>query len=216
MKPWQEAMAHYAPGGGYGKGVEAGLTRGKKKALSSGMQSLVSSGMAGTTMAAGLGGKYEEEVAAPTRAGVESTRAQAIAGLKVGMAGALQSSSEAAANRSLQLRMANMQNRLGYAGLRSRSSGGGGEQTSPQQNRRTQLPTHEERIPSPYGTASGGNGGYRSPTPSPAGQPMYGASGTGMYLGGGQSLRPDQVDFKSSAHSSKYTDADLLRIARGG
>lgn len=98
---WEQAMAYYAPGGGYGKGVEAGLERGRTKALASGMQSLVSAGLSNTTMPAGLGKKYEEEVAMPARAQVESTRAQAIAGLKAGFAGALQSGYESAAGRAL-------------------------------------------------------------------------------------------------------------------
>ena len=82
----QAAMDRYKPGGSYGAGVEAALGRGRTQTLSSGMQNLVSSGLAGTTMAGGLGKKYEEEVAAPTRAGVESVRAERISGLQVMLA----------------------------------------------------------------------------------------------------------------------------------
>ena len=152
-KMWEEAIAHYAPGGGYGKGVEAGLERGRTKSLASGMQSLVSAGLSNTTQAAGLGKKYEEEVAAPTRAGVESQRAQAIASLKAGMAGAMQSGYESAANRSTSLAgMYNFDQNFNQTPSMRRTS----PQQSPQQ--RTQLPTHEDRIPSPYGTAR--RGGY--------------------------------------------------------
>ncbi len=101
-KSWKAALAQYAPGGGYGKGVEAGLERGRTKAVSSGMQSLVSSGLAGTTMAAGLGKKFEEEVADPARARVEETRAQAIANLQAGFAGAEQRGFETAEDRALR------------------------------------------------------------------------------------------------------------------
>ncbi len=102
---WEKALAHYKPGGGFGAGVEAGLERGRVKSTASGMQNLVSAGLAGTTMAAGLGKKYEEEVAAPTRARVESARAEAISGLQAGMAGAEQRGYETAADRAFQMQM---------------------------------------------------------------------------------------------------------------
>ena len=106
---WEQAIAQYGPEGGYGKGVEAGLKRGGTQAVASGMQSLVSSGLASTTMAAGLGKKYEEEVAAPARARVEETRAAAIANLQAGLAGAEQRGFETAEDRALRERLANLQ-----------------------------------------------------------------------------------------------------------
>ena len=51
----RKAKEQYAPGGGFGTGVEAAIERGRKKALASGMQHLVGAGLAGTTMAGGLG-----------------------------------------------------------------------------------------------------------------------------------------------------------------
>ncbi|GAI23362.1 unnamed protein product, partial [marine sediment metagenome] len=98
----QRAMAYYAPGGGYGAGVEAGLERGRTRAVAGGMQSLVSAGLAGTTMAAGLGKKYEEEVAMPARARVEETRAGAISGLEAMKAQIIQGATESARSRALQ------------------------------------------------------------------------------------------------------------------
>lgn len=106
---WEQAIAGYGPEGGYGKGVEAGLKRGKTQAVASGMQSLVSAGLAGTTMAAGIGKKYEEEVATPARARVEETRAIAIANLKAALAGAEQRGYETAEDRALRERLANLQ-----------------------------------------------------------------------------------------------------------
>lgn len=88
---YDKALAYYAPGGAYGSGVEAGLTRGRKKSTASGMQNLVSAGLAGTTMAAGLGKKYEEEVAAPTRARVEETRVGQMSAIEMAMANMKQS-----------------------------------------------------------------------------------------------------------------------------
>lgn len=117
------ALAQYAPGGGFGKGVEAGLERGRVKAMASGMQHLVGAGLAGTTMAAGLGKRYEEEVAMPARAGVEERRAQAISGIRMAEAGmefqageaGLQrgfQAGQAGAQRSLQQYIANLQANL--------------------------------------------------------------------------------------------------------
>ncbi|KKN46593.1 hypothetical protein LCGC14_0671430 [marine sediment metagenome] len=114
------AKAQYQPGGGFGKGVEAGLERGRVKAVSAGMQNLVSAGLAGTTMAGGLGLRYEEEVAAPTRASLEGERARAISGIEMQEAGmgfqagqaGLQrgfQAGESAASRSLQTYIAQLQ-----------------------------------------------------------------------------------------------------------
>lgn len=64
----------YAPGGAFGAGHEAQLGRAKEKDVSSGMQALVGSGLAGTTQAAGLGKKWEEEVGAPARLKLEDLR----------------------------------------------------------------------------------------------------------------------------------------------
>lgn len=102
---FEKAIAQYAPEGGFGKGVEAGLERGRVKAVASGTQSLVSAGLAGTSVVAGLGKKYEEEVAAPTRAGVESERAQQISSLQAAYAGMEQGAYESSQNRALQLSM---------------------------------------------------------------------------------------------------------------
>lgn len=108
----QRAKAYYAPGGGFGKGVEAGLERGRVKAMASGMQGLVSAGLAGTTMAGTLGKKYEEEVGAPTRLGVEERRAQAISGIEMAQAGMGFQAGQAGAQRSLQMYLADLQTSL--------------------------------------------------------------------------------------------------------
>jgi hypothetical protein len=100
-KALKSARKQYAPGGGFAKGTEAALKRGGKKAIAGGMQSLVSSGLASTSMGAGLAKKYEEEVAAPTRAGVESQRASALAGIDTLSAQMEQGGFESAQSRSL-------------------------------------------------------------------------------------------------------------------
>jgi len=110
--PIREAKAYYQPGGGFGKGVEAGLERGRVKAMASGMQHLVGAGLAGTTMAGGLGMRYEEEVAAPTRMGVEERRAQALSGIAMQEAGWGQQRGQAATQMRFQAGQAGAQRDL--------------------------------------------------------------------------------------------------------
>ena len=64
----------YAPGGAFGKGFEAQLSRSKKQTVAGGMQQLVSSGLSNTTSAAGLGQQFEENVGAPSRLKLEDLR----------------------------------------------------------------------------------------------------------------------------------------------
>lgn len=86
---FKEAKAMYAPGGGYMKGIEAQLKRGGEKAVATGMQNLAAGGLASTSMAGGLGLKYEEDVATPARATAETQRMGALAGLLQAEAGAI-------------------------------------------------------------------------------------------------------------------------------
>ena len=122
-----KAKAYYEPGGGFGKGVEAGLERERTQAMSSGMQSLVGSGLAGTTMAAGLGKKFSEEVGMPTRARIEETRTERLSALDVLKAQLTQGVSESSAQRALQEFIARMSSdtSLAMAGMRQ----GGGVQS---------------------------------------------------------------------------------------
>ena len=105
----ERAKAQYAPGGGFGKGTEAGLERGRVKAMASGMQGLVGAGLAGTTMAGTLGKKYEEEVGTPTRLGVEERRAQALSGIEMAQAGMGFQAGQAGVQTSLQMYLAQLQ-----------------------------------------------------------------------------------------------------------
>lgn len=105
-----QAIGQFAPGGGYMKGIEAGLERGRTKAVAGGMQNLVSAGMSNVTTAAGLGKKYEEEVAAPTRAGATTQRVQALANLQARLGGAEQSAFESGAGRRMSYTQSMMAN----------------------------------------------------------------------------------------------------------
>lgn len=126
MSALDRAIAFYREGGGFGKGVEAGIERGRVKAVAGGMQGLVSAGLAGTTMMGGLGKKYEEEVAMPARARVEETRAERISGLEVLKAQITQGATEAARVRALQLYLARLgtSTQLGMASMRGTSIAG--------------------------------------------------------------------------------------------
>lgn len=214
---YEKALAHFKPGGGYGAGVEAGLERGRVKATAGGMQSLVSAGLAGTTMAAGLGKKYEEEVAAPTRAKVEGARAEAIANIQMSMAGAEQRGYESAQDRALRLQMQQtdieaQQSAYNTQLMMSASRNRSGERIAGQQST-LELALAKLRSASQPGTS--GPTTHKAPTFSfdgtqqagsayaaslrtrggggTAARPMYTAIGTGAYLGGEKYLAPSQM-----------------------
>ncbi len=78
---YQEALAlygdiveQYKPGGAFGAGFEAQLDRQKTKTVAGQTQQLVSSGLFGTSVTAGLGQKFEEEVGQPARLKLEDMR----------------------------------------------------------------------------------------------------------------------------------------------
>lgn len=196
----ERAIAYYSPEGGYGKGVEAGIERGRVKAVSGGMQALVSAGLAGTTMAGGLGKKFEEEVAMPTRARVEESRGKATAELEVLKAQIIQGATEAARTRALQTYLAKMQSgtQLQLAAMR-------------------QTPSIVQARPEPTGTAAGAGAGgatqhfgtYPSPfggesrrsvvspgDPTTGQRIIGGPAAGGMALSGGRYLRPEQVEWR--------------------
>ncbi|MCP4598505.1 hypothetical protein [Neptuniibacter sp.] len=84
---YDEVISRYKKGGGFVKGAEATLARTKKKDVASGMQSLVSAGLAGTTMSAGIGKKWEEEVGSPARLSIADVAGQRISQAQLGKAG---------------------------------------------------------------------------------------------------------------------------------
>ncbi len=214
---YEKALAHYKPGGGYGAGVEAGLERGRVKSTASGMQNLVSAGLAGTTMAAGLGKKYEEEVAAPTRARVEGARAEAIAGIQMSMAGTEQRGYESAQDRAFQMQMqqtdidaqqSQYNTQLMASSMRNRSSERiAGQQSElelalAQLRKKTQGgtsgPTTHKASPFSFDGTQQAGSAYAASLRTRGGGgtaalPMYTATGTGAYMGGGKYLSPRQT-----------------------
>lgn len=99
---FNKSLNQYAPGGAYGKGVESALERGRTKAVASGQQSLVSAGLAGTSLMAAPGQRFEEEVAMPTRAKVEETRAGRLSEIYAMMANMQQQAFESEQERNLR------------------------------------------------------------------------------------------------------------------
>jgi hypothetical protein len=69
-------IKRYSAGGEFGKGEEALLQREKTKAMASGQQRLVSAGLSGTTVGAGMGQRWEEEIGMPERLRLEDIRSQ--------------------------------------------------------------------------------------------------------------------------------------------
>lgn len=178
-----KAKAYYEPGGGYGKGVEAGLERERTQAMSSGMQALVGSGLAGTTMAGGLGKKFAEEVGMPTRARIEETRAERLSALDVLKAQLTQGASESAQQRALQEFIARMSSgtSLAIAGM---GRGGGGIQSPTMR-----MSAQPQRRP----TAFTGGG---LPSVTGAGAATYG-------VGGGMDDMPTMEPFGGAVYGSQ-------------
>lgn len=77
MKLYDQIIGLY--GSNYGAGELAMLERQKTKDIASSQQSLVSSGLYGTTLTAGLGKKWEEEIGVPSRLKLEDVRKTALA-----------------------------------------------------------------------------------------------------------------------------------------
>ncbi len=76
LELFDRVIKQYETGGTFEKATEAKIGRAGEKSVASGMQALVSSGLAGTSIAAGLGKKFEEEVGQPTRLEAQDIAAQ--------------------------------------------------------------------------------------------------------------------------------------------
>ena len=87
MELFDRIIEQNKPGGTFEKATEAQIGRAGKKSVASGMQALVSSGLAGTSQAAGLQKKFEEEVGQPSRLAAADVSAQRLSEARVGKAG---------------------------------------------------------------------------------------------------------------------------------
>jgi len=87
---FDEIIGRFRPGGAYGAGMEAQIARGKTRDVAAAMQQLVSSGLYGTTLAAGLPKKWEEEIGMPARQKLEDIRMERLTQAQMGKAGFLE------------------------------------------------------------------------------------------------------------------------------
>lgn len=111
---YDEIIGRYQPGGQYGQGAMALYEQGKQKAMAQAQQSLVSSGLTGTTVAAGLPMKYEQEVGTPFRLQLEERRMGALSEAQLGKAGFIERREDIYPSAEL------------FAGLQSQAATGGG------------------------------------------------------------------------------------------
>jgi len=87
---YQQALGRYGPGGTFGRGLEAQLGRTKVRDVAGGAQALAQSGLFGTTMRAGLGKKWEEEVGVPARLKLEDIRMERLTEAERALAGLIE------------------------------------------------------------------------------------------------------------------------------
>ena len=204
------ALKQYLPGGGYGAGMEESLNQGRTQTVAGGMQALINSGMANTTMPAGLAKKYESEVAVPKRLSSESMRAQALAGLYAGQAGAQQGGFQAANQLGLGYSQLGAQQTgaagqlgLGYAQLGAQQVSSANQLRAQQTTSANSLAMQKYIAELQAGTSKpkidtggyGGNSGYNLPTSMNGGNTGtysgstmaqgYGPYGPGIYKGAG-------------------------------
>ena len=119
---YDQMITNWGKGGGFVKGAEATLERTKKRDVAGGMQNLVSSGLAGTTMAAGIGKKWEEEVGAPSRLSIADIAGQRLAQAMEGKAGFIERRQDTGPDpgmvSSLMQGMGNQPAASGYSGYK--------------------------------------------------------------------------------------------------
>jgi hypothetical protein len=90
MAIYDEAIGRYQPGGSFETEALRQLEVGKGRAIGKETQDLISSGLFGTTTKAALGGKWEEQVGAPSRLKLEDIMMQRLTAAQLGKAGAIE------------------------------------------------------------------------------------------------------------------------------
>jgi len=123
---WDQIIQRYQPGQGFGAGAMASYERAKTKAVGSGMQQLVSAGLANTTVAAGIGKKYEEEVGTPFRLQLQDMQSERLSGAQAGKAGFIERRTDSYPDAGLA---ASLGQQTGFA--QGFQSGGGDNFTMP-------------------------------------------------------------------------------------
>lgn len=130
-----EAIARYQPGGEFGKPELALLKREKIKTLAKQKAGLIGRGMAKTTVGAGLGKKWEEEIGMPAKLKLEDIRTQRLLQAlqaKAGFMERAQAANLAAAQSEAQMRIQQQATEAGFraselgAIAKVHGAGGGG------------------------------------------------------------------------------------------
>lgn len=121
---WESIVNQYAPGGGFGAGMEAQLERAKTRDVAAAQQQMVSSGLWNTTVAAALPKKWEEEIGTPGRLQIEDIRRQRYGESLAGQAGFIERRTDQPPSMEL---FANLMSGAyaGPAGYTGETTGGG-------------------------------------------------------------------------------------------
>lgn len=85
-----QMMKRFQPGGTLQKTGLAKIERAKTKGVGQEMQHMISSGLYGTTTAAGVPRRWEEDIGVPARLKLEDIMAQGLTGVQTGLAGFLE------------------------------------------------------------------------------------------------------------------------------
>lgn len=176
---YDEIIGRYKKGGGFVKGAEAKLERAKKKDVAAGMQSLVSSGLAGTTMAAGLGRRWEEEVGEPGRLSIADIAGQRMAQAQVGKAGFIERRQDIGPDPGL---VSQLLQQIGTQPIAFAGSGGGGGGGWDSRPLGESMAPQGDRRPTPSGVTLTPRTS-RSSTPISWAEPTMGALGKRISYG---------------------------------
>jgi len=76
MAIYEQNIQSYAPGGAYERGVTGQIDTARTKNLASSTQALVDSGLYNTSLRAGIGRKFEKDVATPAMLQMEDVQLQ--------------------------------------------------------------------------------------------------------------------------------------------
>ena len=183
---FDEIIRRYGPGGTFGRAAEAQLERRKLRDVAAGMQQMVSSGLYGTTVAAALPKKWEEEVGAPARLTLEDIKMQRLSQAQLGKAGFLERIEDQYPSPEM---LAQMMSAAGQAGVGAapQTYRIPGWSTSSLKSSGSKLAGYKYVRPTDTGPSRGTGplpgGGVYDPT---IGQPVLGKKQ--IYLGGGKTV----------------------------
>lgn len=195
-----ENIAQFLPGGSFGAGMEAQLERAATKSVAQSQQSLVSSGLQGTTTAANIRKKWEEDVGTPARLQMEDIKAQKLAAARAEKAGFIERRQDIGPDYSTIASLAKT----------AATSAGGGSQTGFTVRSKSMLSpeARSKAVAHPSGgffvPTGGGGGGYsRSSSPSYSGDSGYQAQLQAGYARSDADFRARQARERAAAEKRR-------------